>query len=166
MRRFAQSLAPPILHSVQFQTLYIALSGPLGAGKTTFTRHLFHALGVSGPIKSPTYAVLESYETTLQGSSALDLFHFDFYRLKDEQEWEDAGFRDLFAGPGLKLVEWPERLAGVLPLADIHIDLDFCEPPVAHPEPDTECATARSRQLRLTALTHTGRALWQQLFAA
>jgi tRNA threonylcarbamoyladenosine biosynthesis protein TsaE len=97
---------------------FIALHGPLGAGKTTFVRHLLHALGVQGRIKSPTYTVLEPYE-----SGATPISHFDFYRFADPREWEDAGFRDVFAAPGLKLAEWPGHAAGVLPAADLTLDL-------------------------------------------
>ena len=100
---------------------FIALHGDLGAGKTTLVRHLLRALGVQGRIKSPTYAVVEPYE--LPG---LNAWHFDFYRFGDAREWEDAGFRDVFAGPGLKVAEWPEKAAVLLPPADldIHIALD------------------------------------------
>jgi tRNA threonylcarbamoyladenosine biosynthesis protein TsaE len=97
---------------------FIELHGTLGAGKTTFVRHLLHALGVQGRIKSPTYAVMESYE--LQG---LNVSHFDFYRFKDPQEFEDAGFRDVFASPGLKLAEWPEQAVGLLPTPDLRMEL-------------------------------------------
>ena len=97
----------------------LVLTGPLGAGKTTFTRHLLRALGVQGRIKSPSYAVVEPYEP--QG---LPVWHFDFYRFADPREWEDAGFRDIFAGPGLKIVEWPDKAAGLLPPADLMMDLD------------------------------------------
>ena len=98
---------------------FIELHGPLGAGKTTFVRHLLRALGVTGRIKSPTYAVLEPY--SLPG---LEVSHFDFYRFEDPREWADAGFRDLFAAPGLKLAEWPERAAGVLPRADLRVTIE------------------------------------------
>ena len=81
-------------------------------------RHLLRALGVQGRIKSPTYAVVEPYE--LPG---LDAWHFDFYRFEDEKEWEDAGFRDIFAGPGLKVAEWPEKAGALLPPADLDIHI-------------------------------------------
>ncbi|OYU00059.1 MAG: tRNA (adenosine(37)-N6)-threonylcarbamoyltransferase complex ATPase subunit type 1 TsaE [Burkholderiales bacterium PBB1] len=96
----------------------IELHGNLGAGKTSFVRHLLRALGVSGPIKSPTYAVMEPY--ALPG---LSIWHFDFYRFEDPQEFEDAGFREIFASPGLKLIEWPERAAGLLPTSDLRIEI-------------------------------------------
>ena len=94
----------------------IALNGALGAGKTSLVRHLLRALGVSGRIKSPSYAVLESYVLD-QG----EVSHFDFYRFADPREWEDAGFRDIFTARGLKLSEWPEKAAGMLPDADLQI---------------------------------------------
>jgi tRNA threonylcarbamoyladenosine biosynthesis protein TsaE len=97
---------------------FIALHGDLGAGKTTLVRHLLRALGVQGRVKSPTYAVVEPYEL-----AGLNIWHFDFYRFGDAREWEDAGFRDIFASPGLKLAEWPEKAAQVLPVIDLDITL-------------------------------------------
>jgi tRNA threonylcarbamoyladenosine biosynthesis protein TsaE len=101
----------------------IELLGPLGAGKTTFARHLLHALGVEGRVKSPTYALMEPYELVRDGAPWA-VSHFDFYRFDDAQEWEDAGFRDVFAAPGLKLVEWPEKAEGLLPPADLALHIE------------------------------------------
>lgn len=117
--RCAQALAAlPALRDA-----FVELHGPLGAGKTTFVRHLLHALGVSGRVKSPTYALLESY--VLPGAEGgLDISHFDFYRFNDPQEWEDAGFRDIFAAPGLKLAEWPGQAGGLLPTADLVLRIE------------------------------------------
>ncbi len=98
---------------------FIELQGDLGAGKTTFVRHLLRTLGVQGRIKSPTYAVVEPHE-----ASGLAIWHFDFYRFNDPREWEDAGFRDLFASPGLKLAEWPDKAAGLLPVADLVLRIE------------------------------------------
>jgi tRNA threonylcarbamoyladenosine biosynthesis protein TsaE len=97
---------------------FIALHGDLGAGKTTLVRHLLQALGVTGRIKSPTYAVVEPYELP-----SMNIWHFDFYRFNDPREWEEAGFRDIFASPGLKLAEWPDKAASVLPVADVALHL-------------------------------------------
>lgn len=119
---------------------FIALRGDLGAGKTTLVRHLLRALGVQGRVKSPTYAVVEPYE--LPG---LNIWHFDFYRFGDAREWEDAGFRDIFASSGLKLVEWPEKAAQVLPVIDLDITL------VALPN--------GARHVTLVARTPTGEGL-------
>jgi len=107
---FAQHLAAnPALADA-----YVELEGDLGAGKTTFVRHLLRALGVTGRIKSPTYAVVEPYD-----NARVPVWHFDFYRFGDPREWEDAGFREIFAGPGLKLAEWPGKAAGLVPKADL-----------------------------------------------
>jgi len=117
-RAFAERLAahPAIAGA------FIALQGDLGAGKTTLVRHLLRALGAEGRIKSPTYAVVEPYELP-----ALAAWHFDFYRFDDPREWEDAGFREIFAGPGLKIAEWPEKAAGLLPVADLDIAIVLAE---------------------------------------
>ena len=64
------------------------------------------------------------------------IWHFDFYRFDDPQEFEDAGFRDVFAGPGLKLIEWPERAAGLLPPCDLRIDIDMVDAPASDPDAD------------------------------
>jgi len=113
--RFAARLATqPGLASA-----FIALHGDLGAGKTTLVRHLLRALGVTGRIKSPTYAVVEPHQ-----APGLAIWHFDFYRFNDPREWEDAGFRDLFASPGLKLAEWPNNASGLIPVADIAIYIE------------------------------------------
>ena len=131
---FAQALAirPGLGHTL------IELRGDLGAGKTTFVRHLLGSLGVKGRVKSPTYAVVEPY--TL--GHGLAIWHFDFYRFNDPREWEEAGFRDIFASPGLKLVEWPEKAGPYLPKADLLIAIDV-------PQGD-------SREVTLTAFTPTG----------
>jgi tRNA threonylcarbamoyladenosine biosynthesis protein TsaE len=113
---FARALAAaPALRDA-----FIALHGDLGAGKTTFVRHLLRALGIQGRIKSPTYAVVEPHEAP----DGLAIFHFDFYRFNDPREWDDAGFRDIFAGAGLKLAEWPENAAGRTPIADLAIKIE------------------------------------------
>ncbi len=141
--RFARALAAlPGL-----RLAYIELQGDLGAGKTTLVRHLLRALGVKGRIKSPTYAVVEPYE--LPG---LNVWHFDFYRFSDPREWLDAGFRDIFASPGLKLAEWPENTAGCTPLADLIIQL--------------EVQDDETRQATLTAQTDLGAGLLRQLEAS
>jgi len=100
--------------------LTIYLRGELGAGKTTVIRGLLRALGWQGPVRSPTYALVEVYAI-----SRLDLHHFDFYRFHDPREWIDAGFRESFNGRTVSLIEWPERAGGLLPPADVEIDLEL-----------------------------------------
>lgn len=101
---------------------YVELRGELGAGKTTFVRHLLHALGVHGRIKSPTYTVLEPYAL-----AGLAISHFDFYRFADAREWEDAGFREAFASPGLKLAEWPQKAEPLLPVPDLCLHIEVVD---------------------------------------
>ena len=101
---------------------FVELHGPLGAGKTTFVRHLLAALGVEGRVKSPTYTLMEPYRSDA-GRGAFAIAHFDFYRFDDDREWEDAGFRDVFAEPGLKLVEWPEKAEALLPPCDLRLTI-------------------------------------------
>ncbi|RYX96322.1 MAG: tRNA (adenosine(37)-N6)-threonylcarbamoyltransferase complex ATPase subunit type 1 TsaE [Comamonadaceae bacterium] len=139
---FAAGLAArPAIRQAQ-----IELRGDLGAGKTTFVRHLLRALGVEGRIKSPTYAVVEPYTVSFgETLFDLDLWHFDFYRFNDPDEWEEAGFRDIFSSPGLKLVEWPDKAGEHLPPSDLVIAITV--------------RTDDVREVSLTAYSDTGAAL-------
>jgi tRNA threonylcarbamoyladenosine biosynthesis protein TsaE len=122
-----ETLAQALARAPGMDQAFLALHGDLGAGKTTLVRHLLRALGVQGRIKSPTYAVVEPHEAQRPDGSVLPVFHFDFYRFSDPREWEDAGFRDIFAGPGLKLAEWPEQAAAYLPTADLDVSLQVVD---------------------------------------
>ena len=115
---FALALAHGIRNMPAGASLYLELHGELGAGKTTLVRHLLRGLGVQGRIKSPTYAVVEPHD-----SGVLPIWHFDFYRFSDPREWEDAGFRELFSSPGLKIAEWPDKASGYVPPADVAIHI-------------------------------------------
>ncbi len=96
----------------------IGLSGPLGAGKTTLARGLIAALTGAREAPSPTFALVETYETP-----AFSLWHFDLYRLeKPEEAWE-LGLEEAF-GSGAAVIEWPERIAALLPADMLLIRLD------------------------------------------
>ena len=152
-QRWAGALAAHLAQWPGGRDACIELRGDLGAGKTTFVRHLLRACGVQGRIKSPTYAVVEPHQGELDGQP-WPIWHFDFYRFSDPREWEDAGFRDIFAGPGLKLMEWPDKVAGQLPPPDWVIAI--------------EAEDESSRRVRVHACTERGaawldkahRALW------
>jgi tRNA threonylcarbamoyladenosine biosynthesis protein TsaE len=123
-RQFAARLAHQLSTLTPEGSLFIELHGDLGVGKTTFVRHLLQTMGVTGRIKSPTYAIVETYDDIKNALyQPIKLWHFDFYRFNDPLEWEEAGFRDIFAGSGIKLVEWPEKAAAELPIADVAIKI-------------------------------------------
>src|ERR1700674_186591 len=96
--------------------LIVYLRGDLGAGKTALVRAMLHALGYSGKVKSPTYTLVELYKV-----SDLCLYHFDFYRFSEPDEWIEAGFRDYFSAQAACFVEWPDQAGGLLPPADLAI---------------------------------------------
>jgi tRNA threonylcarbamoyl adenosine modification protein YjeE len=94
----------------------VALWGDLGAGKTTLARAILHALGVTEDVPSPTFTLVQSYETCPK------VAHYDLYRLKSARELEELGFDDALAD-GVVLVEWPERAPEALPPEALHVRL-------------------------------------------
>jgi len=100
--------------------LIVYLQGELGAGKTTLARGLLRALGVTGVVRSPSYTLLESYE-----SAGLRLYHLDLYRLEGSKDLAMLGWRDELTPGALFLIEWPERAAGALPPADLKVALSI-----------------------------------------
>ena len=98
--------------------MVVYLVGELGAGKTTLARGVLRALGHTGRVKSPSFALVEPYTI-----SRLYLYHFDFYRFADPRELEEAGFREYFNPDSVCLVEWPENAAGMIPPADLKLEV-------------------------------------------
>lgn len=99
-QRFAADVQPPCS---------VALVGDLGAGKTTFVRGVLRTLGVTGAIKSPTYALVETYDT-----SKGEVHHLDAYRIESVDDFEARGGFEYFQSPSIRFVEWPERLHGAV----------------------------------------------------
>ena len=96
------------------------LSGPLGAGKTTLVRGLLRALGHKGPVPSPTFTLVETYEFR-----QLRVVHFDLFRVESYEELETIGLRDYFADDNLCVFEWPDRGQGLLPAPRLLIEFDY-----------------------------------------
>ena len=102
--------------------MVVWLDGDLGAGKTTLVRALLRALGHAGPVKSPTYTLVEVYVV-----SSLYWYHFDFYRFNEPEEFDDAGLGEYFREDSICLVEWPAKAAGHVPPADLALDFRFAK---------------------------------------
>jgi tRNA threonylcarbamoyladenosine biosynthesis protein TsaE len=118
--------------------MVVTLQGELGTGKTTLARGLLRARGVTGPIKSPTYALVEHYPV-----SSLYFYHFDFYRFVNPDEWDGAGMSDYFRDDAVCIVEWPDRVGSRLPAPDLALSLS-----------DPACAGGRT--LFLQAFSRAG----------
>jgi tRNA threonylcarbamoyladenosine biosynthesis protein TsaE len=100
------------------QPFVVHLSGDLGAGKTALARAVLRKLGFPGPVKSPTFTLVEPYNLP-----NFSIYHFDLYRFSSGDQWFDAGFDDILAGPGLMLLEWPEKAAGAIGVPDLLLEL-------------------------------------------
>ena len=119
------------------------LAGDLGAGKTALVRACLRELGVTGPVKSPTFTLLEPYVV-----SSLNFYHFDFYRFESPEEFVDSGFRELFGPGNVCAIEWPERAVGRLPTPDLEVTLKIED---------------EARQVALLARSESGAACLQRV---
>ncbi len=137
-RALGTALAPFVTPGI-----VIFLSGDLGAGKTTFVRGLLRGLGHAGKVKSPTFSLVEPYAV-----SRLNFYHFDLYRLKNPEEWDEAGFREHFDGRAVCIVEWPEKAIARLPHEDLRIRF---------------AVVANGREVTIDALTEQGERCREQL---
>lgn len=134
--KLAQMIAAPCV---------IFLQGDLGAGKTTFVRSLLQVLGVTGRIKSPTYALVEEYTLANQQVA----IHFDFYRIHSVDELDNIGLDEYFKPTSICLVEWPEQATSRLPTPDIHCYLSYL---------------GDERVIRLVAISDAGDKMLQEVF--
>lgn len=109
--RIAQVIVPNFI---------VSLNGNLGAGKTTLTRAILRAIGVTGSIKSPTFTLVEPYQL-----ESYTVYHFDLYRFSDPEEWFEAGFDEYFNEPQISFIEWAEKAEGLIPPIDWQINMKF-----------------------------------------
>ena len=144
MRAFGARLARALLEAPANGSLLVTLSGDLGAGKTTLVGGLLAELGHVGPVRSPTYTLLEPYR--LQGR---DITHCDLYRLRHPDELDDLGLRDLQGTGSVLLVEWPEKADERLGATDLALTLDY--------------AGADARKLVVAAHSPAGQAVAERL---
>jgi tRNA threonylcarbamoyladenosine biosynthesis protein TsaE len=120
----------------------IFLMGPLGVGKTTFTRGFLCGLGYTYKVKSPTYTLVEPYEIADRA-----IFHFDLYRLQVANELDQIGIRDYFSSDAICLIEWPEKGFPLLPPPDLTCYIAFAE---------------SQREIRLEALSASGKKILEK----
>ncbi|MDR2766773.1 MAG: tRNA (adenosine(37)-N6)-threonylcarbamoyltransferase complex ATPase subunit type 1 TsaE [Treponema sp.] len=99
----------------------VALSGSLGAGKTTFTRGIARGLGIEEETTSPTYTIISEYE------GVLPLNHIDAYRLGGERDFYEIGGEEVIGGGGVSVVEWPEKISGALPAESVMVSISVLE---------------------------------------
>lgn len=128
-------------------SLVIGLEGELGAGKTTLVAGLLAHCGERGPVRSPTYTLVEPYET-----GGRTIYHLDLYRLTGPDQLEPLGMRDMLIGDAVLLIEWPSRAGNALPPADLHVDIQY--------------VGEGARRLGLTANTDLGDKLLRAIVAA
>jgi len=103
--------AKEFIHNADNRRVF-AFRGKMGAGKTTFIKALCEALGVSDTINSPSFAIINEYESATTGES---IYHFDFYRINSVQEATNIGSEDYFNSGSLCFIEWPEKVESLLP---------------------------------------------------
>ena len=144
MREFGRALGQSLL-AAPSAPLVVYLQGDLGAGKTTLVSGILNAAGVSGFARSPTYTLIEPYET-----ASKRLYHLDLYRLVDASEVEPLGLRELLVDDAILLIEWPDRGEGALPAADVAVDLAYS-------------ANGEARHVQLNARTVAGQAVLKGL---
>lgn len=98
------------------------LNGDLGVGKTVFTKGFGEGLGISCPINSPTFTIMQIYE-----EGRIPFYHFDVYRIADLEEMDELGYEEYFYGEGVCLIEWAELILDLIPenAIEVHIEKDL-----------------------------------------
>jgi tRNA threonylcarbamoyladenosine biosynthesis protein TsaE len=150
-RALGAKLGQALLVAPREQPIVIYLNGELGAGKTTFVSGLLRAIGVNGPVRSPTYTLIEPYEL-----QHIAVYHLDLYRLTEARDLEMLALRDLLQPGSVLLVEWAERGGGALPNADLVLGLRY---------PEASGDQMQQRLMAIKAHTVVGESLLNKLVA-
>jgi tRNA threonylcarbamoyladenosine biosynthesis protein TsaE len=116
------SAAKALLNFAEKEKVFI-FEGEMGAGKTTFIKAICVELGVKDSVNSPTFSIVNEYAT-----AEATVYHFDFYRIKDIREAYDIGYEEYFYSGNLCLIEWPERIAEILPETYIKVEIKVLSP--------------------------------------
>ena len=104
----------------------VALSGPLGAGKTCFAKGIAGGLGIGDEITSPSYAIVSEYECLI-GSEKIPVYHIDAYRLEGNDDFSAIGGEEIVFGNGISIVEWSDRIPDFIPPEAYRVDIDMIE---------------------------------------
>lgn len=123
MRELGHRLGRVLLDATE-RPQCVAIEGDLGAGKTTLVAGVLAAAGIVGPVRSPTYTLIEPYEV-----DSASIYHLDLYRLVDPREMEPLGVRDLLTPGTILLIEWPSRGGSRVPTPDLAIEIAYLAPP-------------------------------------
>ena len=119
-----QSLGRELAELLPAGTL-VSLSGELGAGKSVLVRSIIHTLGYAGRVKSPTYALIETYEASASEGNVMHIADLDLYRLEDPAELDYLGFDDVLKEHDLVLIEWPEKGGDRVPRPDLQVSITY-----------------------------------------
>ena len=103
----------------------MALTGPLGAGKTCFAKGIASGLGISENVTSPTYTIISEYEGTLRGKESIPFYHIDAYRLRGNDDFSTIGGEEIVFGKGISVIEWSEHIPDFIPAYAIEVDIEI-----------------------------------------
>lgn len=117
-----EGIAKELIHDFPSEKKF-AFYGPMGAGKTTFSKAICKVLGVGDVVSSPTFSIVNEYLSERKEA----VYHFDFYRIEEEQEAYDMGYEDYFYSDSYCLVEWPEKIEKLLPDTFVSIQITLEE---------------------------------------
>lgn len=103
----------------------VALTGPLGAGKTRVTKGIARGLGVEEEVTSPTYTIVSEYEAVLASGEKIPFYHIDAYRLRGDDDFGAIGGEEIVFGKGVSVIEWSERIPGFIPKEALKVEIEI-----------------------------------------